>query len=116
MYPNVAGFGNQQFLQLGDPDLMLACVEAYNDWQTDWASADSRRLIDKVGVDRIMFETDFPHPTSLYGGDVHTAIANGLGDSDEETRHKILWANGQKLYKVEEPTPADEEKVAALSS
>ena len=45
MYPNVAGFGNQQFLQLGDPELMLACVEAYNDWQTDWASADSRRLL-----------------------------------------------------------------------
>ena len=75
-----------------------------------------RRLIDKVGADRIMFETDFPHPTSLYGGDVHTAIANGLGDSDEETRRKILWGNGQKLYKVEEPTPADEEKLAALSS
>lgn len=296
MYPNVAGFGNQQFLQLGDPELMLACVEAYNDWQTDWASVDPRRLlpvtsipfwdidatvkevrrcaekghrgilftgepqafgqpfmgdphwdplwqaateldvplsfhigsgdmedglgrekvaaygrmstftsgsvnvflkngfqmselllsgifvrfpevqfvsvesgvgwipftlealdyqfmgnrvfdehpefdrlpseyfktnvhacywfeqvaprrlIDKVGADRIMFETDFPHPTSLYGGDVHTAIANGLGDSDEETRRKILWGNGQKLYKVEEPTPADEAKVAALSS
>jgi len=45
MYPNVAGFGNQQFLQLGDPELMLACVEAYNDWQTEWASADPRRLL-----------------------------------------------------------------------
>ena len=75
-----------------------------------------RRLIDKVGVDRIMFETDFPHPTSLYGDDVHERIANGLGDTDEETRRKILWGNGQKLYKVDEPTPADEEKVAALSS
>ena len=296
MYPNVAGFGNQQFLQLGDPELMLACVEAYNDWQTDWASADSRRLlqitsipfwdidaavkevrrcadkghrgilftgepqafgqpfmgdrhwdplwetavelnlplsfhigsgdmedglgrekvaaygrlstftsgsvnvflkngfqmselllsgifvrypevqfvsvesgvgwipftlealdyqfmgnrvfdehpefdrlpseyfktnvhacywfeqiaprrlIDKVGADRVMFETDFPHPTSLYGDDVHTAIANGLGDTDEATKRKILWENGQKLYKVEEPTPADDEKLAALSS
>ena len=45
MYPNVAGFGNQQFLQLKDPELMLACVEAYNDWQTDWASVDPRRLL-----------------------------------------------------------------------
>ena len=24
---------------------MLTCVEAYNDWQTEWASADSRRLL-----------------------------------------------------------------------
>ena len=45
MYPNVAGFGNQRFLDLKDADLQLACVEAYNDWQTEWASADSRRLL-----------------------------------------------------------------------
>ena len=42
LYPNVGGFGAQQFLRLGDPELMLACVTAYNDWQTEWASADSR--------------------------------------------------------------------------
>jgi predicted TIM-barrel fold metal-dependent hydrolase len=295
MYPNVAGFGNQRFLDLKDPDLQLACVEAYNDWQTEWASADSRRLlpiastpfwdikaavkevrrcaamghkgilftgepqafgqpfmgdphwnplweaavelglpvsfhigsgdmedglgrdkmktygrmstftsgsvdvflrngmqlselllsgifvrfpeiqfvsvesgigwipfalealdyqfqgnrvseehpefdrlpseyfqtnvyacywfeqvaprrlVDKVGADRIMFETDFPHPTSLYGDEVHERIRTGLGDTDEETRRKILWGNGQRLYKVSEPTPADEAKVAALT-
>ena len=45
LYPNVAGFGSQVFLQLDDPGLMLVCVEAYNDFQTDWASADSRRLL-----------------------------------------------------------------------
>jgi predicted TIM-barrel fold metal-dependent hydrolase len=295
MYPNVAGFGNQRFLDLKDPELQLACVEAYNDWQTEWASADSRRLlpiastpfwdidaavrevrrcaamghrgilftgepqafgqpfmgdphwnplwetavelglpvsfhigsgdmedglardkvkaygrmstftsgsvdvflkngcqlselllsgifvrypeiqfvsvesgigwipfalealdyqfqgnrvfeehpefdrlpseyfktnvyacywfeqiaprrlVDKVGADRIMFETDFPHPTSLYGAEVHERIRTGLGDTDEETRRKILWSNGQQLYKVSEPTPADEAKVAALT-
>src|SRR5690242_20181263 len=45
MYPNVAGFGSQQFLKMGDPELMLACVEAYNNFQTEWASADPRRLL-----------------------------------------------------------------------
>lgn len=295
MYPNVAGFGNQRFLDLKDPELMLACVEAYNDWQTEWASADSRRLlpiastpfwdieasvkevrrcaamghkgilftgepqafgqpfmgdphwnplwetavelglpvsfhigsgdmedglgrekvktygrmstftsgsvdvflrngfqlselllsgifvrypeiqfvsvesgigwipfalealdyqfqgnkvfdehpefdrlpseyfqtnvyacywfeqiaprrlVDKVGADRIMFETDFPHPTSLYGDEVHERIRTGLGETDDETRRKILWSNAQQLYKVAEPTPADEAKVAALT-
>jgi predicted TIM-barrel fold metal-dependent hydrolase len=74
-----------------------------------------RRLIDKVGADRIMFETDFPHPTSLYGDEVHQRIATGLGDSDEATRRMILWENAQRLYHVDEPTPADEEKVAALA-
>ncbi|HKA54114.1 MAG TPA: amidohydrolase family protein [Candidatus Binatia bacterium] len=293
MYPNVGGFGNQQFLKLRDPELMLACVRAYNDWQTDWASADARRLlpitstpfwdvaaavrevrrcaamghkgilftgdpqslgqpllgdphwnplwevaveldlpisfhigsgnmedgmprekmaaygrmatftelsvnvflrngmqlndllmsgvlarypaikfvsvesgigwipfvleamdyqfkdnrvseerpefdllpsqyfarnvyacywfeqtaprrlIDKVGVDNILFETDFPHPTSLYGNEVHERIKGGLSDCDEVVRRKILWENGRKLYKVEPPTAADEAKRAA---
>src|ERR1017187_4810530 len=45
LYPNVAGFGSQQFLLLKDPELMLACVMAYNDFLVEWCSADSRRLI-----------------------------------------------------------------------
>ena len=45
MYPNVGGFGAQDFLKLDDPELMLTCVQIYNDWQTEWASADSRRLL-----------------------------------------------------------------------
>lgn len=45
MYPNVGGFGNQAFLQLGDPELMLACVQAYNDWLTEWCATDGRRLL-----------------------------------------------------------------------
>jgi predicted TIM-barrel fold metal-dependent hydrolase len=293
MYPNVGGFGAQQFLKLGDPELMLTCVQIYNDWQTEWASADSRRLlpvtslpfwdvaaavkevrrcaamghkgilftgepqsfglpflgdpqwnplwevaveldlpvsfhigsgnmemgllqskiaaygkmtaftelsvdiflrngvqmvdlimsgvlarypkikfisvesgigwipfvlealdyqfqgndvkeehpefdllpseyfarnvyacywfeqtaprrlIDKVGVDNILFETDFPHPTSLYGEEVHARIKGGLSDCSEDIRRKILWENGQKLYKVESPTAKDEARRAA---
>lgn len=295
MYPNVGGFGSQQFLKLGDPELMLACVQAYNDWQTEWASADARRLlpttsipfwdvkaavqevrrcaamghksilftgepqsfgqpllgdpywnplwetaveldlplsfhvgsgsmdlglrkdkvatygrmaaftdlsieillrngiqvsdlimsgvlaryptikfvsvesgigwipfalealdyqfmgnrvredrpdlelmpseyfarniyacywfeqiaprrlIDKVGVDNILFETDFPHPTSLYGEEVHKRIANGLSDCEESVRRKILWDNAQRLYKVEGPTAKDEAQRAAAA-
>src|SRR5215510_5948630 len=45
MYPNVGGFGAQEFLKLGDPELMLTCVQIYNDWQTEWVSADVRRLL-----------------------------------------------------------------------
>jgi len=45
LYPNVAGFGGQKFLTLNDRDLMRECVRAYNDFQTDWCSVDSRRLI-----------------------------------------------------------------------
>jgi predicted TIM-barrel fold metal-dependent hydrolase len=72
-----------------------------------------RRLIDKVGVDNILFETDFPHPTSLYGEEVHARIKGGLSDCEEAVRRKILWENGQKLYKVTLPTAADEARRAA---
>jgi len=291
MYPNVGGFGAQQFLKLGDPELMLTCVQIYNDWQTEWASADSRRLlpitsipfwdvaaavneirrcaamghkgilftgepqyygqpligdphwnplwevaveldlpvsfhigsgdmaeglvktrvatygrmaaftelavdiflrngmqlndllmsgvlvrhpkikfvsvesgigwipfvleamdyqftgnsvteehpefdllpseyfarniyacywfeqtaprrlIDKVGADNVLFETDFPHPTSLYGEEVHARIKSGLSDCEESVRRRILWDNARKLYKVSGPTAADEARL-----
>jgi uncharacterized protein len=45
IYPNVGGFGSQAFLKLGDPELMLACVRAYNDFLIEWCSADARRFI-----------------------------------------------------------------------
>src|SRR5882724_5386425 len=67
-----------------------------------------RRLIDKVGMDNILFETDFPHPTSIFGEEVHKRIQSGLADCDEVVRRKILWGNSQKLYKVTEPTAEDE--------
>lgn len=44
LYPNVGGFGNQYFLRLGDRDLVRACVQAYNDFLTDWAAAAPTRF------------------------------------------------------------------------
>jgi len=75
-----------------------------------------RRLIDKVGIDNILFETDFPHPTSIYGKDVHERIKGGLSDCEAGVQHKILWSNAQKLYKVSGPTAADEAKLAAATA
>jgi predicted TIM-barrel fold metal-dependent hydrolase len=45
LYPNIGGFGSETFLGLGDPELMLACVQAYNDWLIEWISPDPRRFI-----------------------------------------------------------------------
>ena len=72
-----------------------------------------RRLIDKIGVDNVLFETDFPHPTSLYGDEVHARIKSGLADCEESVRRKILWENAQKLYKVTGPSAADEGRRAS---
>jgi predicted TIM-barrel fold metal-dependent hydrolase len=45
LYPNVGGFGNQDFLKIADDDLRLACVRAYNDWLCEWCSAERARFI-----------------------------------------------------------------------
>lgn len=45
LYPNVGGFGNGYFLRLGDRELVAQCVRAYNDFLTDWCSADRDRLV-----------------------------------------------------------------------
>ena len=75
-----------------------------------------RRLIDKIGEDNVLFETDFPHPTSLYGDDVHARIKGGLSDCEESVRRKILWGNAQKLYRVTGPSAADEAKRAKVGA
>jgi predicted TIM-barrel fold metal-dependent hydrolase len=45
LYPNLGGFGSARFLELKEPELMLECVRAYNDWLVDWCSADPNRLL-----------------------------------------------------------------------
>lgn len=45
LYPNLGGFGSGGFLRLKEPELMLECVRAYNDFLIDWCSADAGRLI-----------------------------------------------------------------------
>lgn len=45
LYPNVGGFGSGGFLKLGEPELMLECVRAYNDFLVEWCSEDPARLV-----------------------------------------------------------------------
>lgn len=45
MYPNLMGFDSLTFMADNDLEFALACVSAYNDFQTDFASADPRRLL-----------------------------------------------------------------------
>jgi predicted TIM-barrel fold metal-dependent hydrolase len=45
LYPNIGGFGSGKFLALKDPELRIACVRAYNDFISEFASVDPRRLV-----------------------------------------------------------------------
>jgi hypothetical protein len=61
-----------------------------------------QRLLDRIGVDNVLFETDYPHPVCLYGN-VREKIDSGLAGQPQETRRKLLFENAAKLYRVEAP-------------
>ena len=74
-----------------------------------------RKLIDDIGADNILFETDFPHPTCLYGN-VQETIEDGLEGQSEEVRRKILWENSAKLYNIDIPQVMPEGLAAAAAA
>jgi predicted TIM-barrel fold metal-dependent hydrolase len=50
LYPNVGGFGSENFLKLRNDELKLLCVSAYNDFLLEWSSADLRRLLPVIAT------------------------------------------------------------------
>ena len=48
LFPNVIAFEVHAFLALADPELRIECVRAYNDFQTEFASADPSRLVPQM--------------------------------------------------------------------
>ncbi len=56
-------------------------------------------LVDAVGEDSILFETDFPHPTCLYPKPLASVEAK-MNTLSPEARRKILGENARKLYRL----------------
>jgi uncharacterized protein len=56
-------------------------------------------LIEAVGEDNILFETDFPHPTCLYPSPLKT-VEDKMATLSPEARGKILGENARKLYRL----------------
>lgn len=57
-------------------------------------------LLDRIGADNVLWETDFPHPTSLYPSPVERSEEK-LKDLDPAVIRKIMQDNAAKLYKIE---------------
>jgi predicted TIM-barrel fold metal-dependent hydrolase len=55
------------------------------------------RDIKAVGVDNVMFETDFPHPTCLYPID---DVAEAFAGLDESEIQKVLSGNAARVYNL----------------
>jgi uncharacterized protein len=69
-------------------------------WCTFWfEKVGPKLLLETIGVDNVMFETDFPHPTSLYPG-VQAHITDVLGGYDYAVKKKVLQDNAVKLYNL----------------
>jgi predicted TIM-barrel fold metal-dependent hydrolase len=60
---------------------------------------DVQGLIDSVGEDNVLFETDFPHPTCLYPGPLDT-MEEKMMTLRPETRRKVMGGNAAKLYRL----------------
>ena len=58
---------------------------------------DAAAMARRVGIDNVLFETDFPHPTSLYPIE---NLEERLGDLDAVERRKVLSLNAAKLYHI----------------
>ena len=60
---------------------------------------DLQHLIDIVGEDNVMFETDFPHPTCLYPSPLDS-MAEKMATLRPETRRKVMGENAARLYRL----------------
>ena len=56
-------------------------------------------LIEAVGEDSILFETDFPHPTCMYPSPLQTVEAK-MATLAPATRAKIMGGNARSLYRI----------------
>jgi predicted TIM-barrel fold metal-dependent hydrolase len=58
---------------------------------------DLQHLVDAVGEDNVMFETDFPHPTCLHPSPLE-AVREKIATLRPETQRKVMGENAAKLY------------------
>ena len=56
-------------------------------------------IINRVGEDNLLFETDFPHVTCYYPNPVERVLET-LGDVEPAVRHKLLAGNAARLYNI----------------
>ena len=55
-----------------------------------------QQFIEHLGADNLLFETDFPHPTSLYPA-IHSRIERVMAGLPVDVRRKVLQTNAGRL-------------------
>ncbi len=69
-----------------------------------WFEAEGIKLRHEIGIDNIMWESDFPHVASFYPRSWEAAerVLEGVSADD---RRKLLYENAVRVYGIEVPTP-----------
>ena len=72
-----------------------------NCYATFWfENTGPQRLLDVIGVDNVMWETDFPHPTCLHPDAVRRS-AEVLASLGEDALRKVVQDNAANLYHID---------------
>ncbi len=82
------------------PECSMSATEYFkrNCWVTTECDEDvAYHFVDELGPDRVLFETDYPHPDSKYPKAVETFLAQQKLSDD--TKRKILWDNAVDFYR-----------------
>jgi uncharacterized protein len=89
----------QEFSQLGK---LPSEYFRSNLYATFWFENNRNKLpdlIEAVGEDNILFETDFPHPTCLYPTPLES-VAGKMATLSPEAQRKIMGENARALYRL----------------
>ena len=71
----------------------------YGTFWFEKAQGDLQHLVDAVGEDNVLFETDFPHPTCLFPDPLGT-VEEKMSTLRPETRRKVMGENAAVLYRL----------------
>jgi predicted TIM-barrel fold metal-dependent hydrolase len=70
-----------------------------NFYASFWFERGLEHVLEYLGTDHVMFETDFPHPTCLYPGPLEHVRAS-VAHLGTDTRRKLMQDNAARLYKI----------------
>jgi predicted TIM-barrel fold metal-dependent hydrolase len=65
---------------------------------TFWFEEANADVISRVGWDNVLFETDFPHITSLRAGEVAGAVDRVFAALGDEQAQNVVYGNAARLY------------------
>jgi uncharacterized protein len=68
-------------------------------WVNFWFENLKPWHLDVVGIDHLLWETDFPHATGVYADTIQDTIDLALGGQPDEVRRQILWDNPSRLFR-----------------